>query len=189
MKFNIHVISHPLIQYLSNTSANSSTPFNIRNQATRYLGLFILYETLRKWITVYQLTIKQITLKKRISLLNPKESYIIIFNNLNYLNMFQEIQLLLPKVDLQLAQYKDIQIINLDRVKCSNTLDKKIIIVNEELDINYVKDLINSLLNKKEIKMNQIYLTCIKCTTNQLIQLSENKQYKNLHIYTTQVIK
>ena len=189
MKFNIQVISHPLIQYLSNTSTNSSMAFNIRNQATRYLGLFILYETLRKWITVYQLTIKQIKLKKRISLLNPKESYLIIFNNLNYLNMFQEIQLLLPKVNLQLAQYKNISIMNIDSIKCSNTLNEKIVIVNEELDTDYVKDLINSLVNKKGIKINQIYLTCIKCTTNQLVQLGENKRYKDLHVYTTQIIE
>lgn len=188
MKLNIHLISHPLIQNLSSIVKNKVLPSNITNQALKYLGLFTIYETFRRWIKVYRLTIKQIQYKKEIVITDPKESYTIIFNDLYYLSMFQEIQLLLPKINLRLIESNEVSTINnnLSLSKHIN-LSTKIIIVNYKIDTYYVQYLIDHFINKKNININQIYLICIICHTNQLTQLS--KQYDNLNIYTTQIIK
>ena len=188
MKLNINLISHPLIQNLSNLASHSLLPSNIKNQAIKHLGLFIIYETIRKWVKVYKLTVKQIKSKKDIVIINPKESYTIIVNDLNYLSMFQEIQLLLPKVNLRLIEKYDINYINekLYTLK-NNDLYSKIIIVNQEINICYITNLIHYLITNKKINLNQVYLTCITCATSELIQLSE--KYNNLTIYTTKIIK
>ena len=188
MKLNIHLISHPLIQSLSNTASNLSLPTNIINQAIKHLGLFIIYETIRKWIKAYKLIIQTTQSKKYINIIDPKESYTIIFNNIDHLNMLQEIQLLLPKVKLELI--KNQETYNKDDTfptLNNNHLHHKIIIINFYMDEQYIKNLIHHLVTKQKTRINQIYITCIKCTTNQLIQLS--KTYQDLTIYTTQIIK
>jgi len=137
---------------------------------------------------VYKLTIKQIRGQKEIVIIDPKESYTIIFDNLNYLSMFQEIQLLLPKVNLKFIQNNEISRIN-NKVSPFENIDlcTKIIIVNQNIDVYYIHNLINHLITKHNTHVNQICLTCITCATDQLIQLSE--QYNNLHIYTTKIVK
>lgn len=188
MKLNIHLISHPLIQNLSTTVNNKILPSNITNQALKYLGLFTLYETFRRWIKVYRLTIKQIQCKKEIVITDPKESYTIIFNDLYYLSMFQEIQLLLPKINLKLIQSNEINTINNSLSLFKDvSLSTKVIIVNYKIDKYYIQYLVDHFINKENININQIYLICIICHTSQLTQLS--KQYDNLTIYTTQIIK
>lgn len=188
MKLNIHLISHPLIQNLSSTVNNKILPLNITNQTLKYLGLFTIYETFRRWIKVYKLTIKQIQCKKEIVITDPKESFTIIFNDLYYLSMFQEIQLLLPKINLKLIQTNEISTLNKSpSIFKDINLSTKIIIVNYKIDIYYIQYLVDHCINKENININQIYLICIICHTNQLTQLS--KQYDNLTIYTTQIIK
>lgn len=188
MKLNIHLISHPLIQTLSSITKNKVLPSNITNQALKQLGLLTIYEAIRKWIKVYKLTIKQIRCKKEIVMIDPKESYTIIFNNLDYLNMFQDIQLLLPKINLKFIQNNEISKENNKQSLFKDlSLSTKIIIVNYKIDVSYIHTLINHLLTKNNININQIYLICIICATDQLIQLS--KQFHNLTIYTTQIIK
>lgn len=188
MKLNIHLISHPLIQNLSSITKNKLLPPNITNQALKHLGLFIMYETFRKWIKIYKLTIKQIQSKKEVVIIDPKESYTIVFNDLYYLSMFQEIQLLLPKINLRFIESNQISIANNSQSLFQNiTLSTKIIIVNYKIDVYYIQHLIDYMINIKNIHINRIYLICIICCTDQLIQLS--KQYNNLTIYTTQIIK
>lgn len=192
MKLNIYLLSHPLIQNLCNVADESLTQTKINNNTNKLLGLFIIYETIRKWIKVYHLTIKQVRLTKEKVIIDPKESYIIIFNNLNLLSTFQEIQSLLPKINLELIKEDEINentICQLIHPTQKNRLYTKIIIVNYEIDINYVSKLVDLLINQRNISIDQIYLTCIKCKTNQLIELSKSELYKNLAIYTTKIIK
>lgn len=188
IKLNIHLISHPLIQNLCNTRNNILLPSNITNQITKYLGLFIIYETVRRWIKVYKLTIKQIESNKEIITTDPKGSYTIIFDNINHLSMLQEVPMLLPKVDLRLITTHEINNIHTNKALLTNlNLYTKIIIVNDEINTEYTKKIIKLLITEKKIDLKQIYLTCITCTTDQLIQLS--KLYNNISIYTTKIIK
>lgn len=192
MQLNIRLISHPLVEHLSNIANNSSIPKNIKNQATKNLGLFMIYETIREWIRIYKLKIKLITSTKEISIIDPKESFLIIFNDLNSLSMVQDIQLLLPQVSLQFIPKNEIHHIKnykkLDKPKNTN-LYKKIIILNQKLDIKYIKSLINALFSKHRLQMQQIHLTCIICKNNELIKLSKSEEYKHLKIYTTKIIE
>lgn len=190
MKLHIHNISHPLIQSLYNIIDESRVPNNTTIQANRHLGLFMIYETIRKLIKVYRLNIKQIRYNKEITLIDPKDSYAIIFNDLKHLNMFQDIQLLLPKVNLEFIKKKEIKLVeeedsNLEIIN----LYTKIIIVNYDINIQYIDKLIHLFTKKKKVKAEQISIICIKCTTDQLLQLSENELYKNIKIYTAKIIE
>ncbi len=154
------------------------------NQYFKSLGLLIIYETIRTWTKIHKLTIKTTKRKKELIIIDPKESYTIVFNNLNYINMLQEIHSILPKLNLKLIEQKNEK----DHIpfKFSQNLHEKILIINYSLDIPFIKNLIDSLVYKYNIKLEQIRLTCIECRTNQLLQLS--KLYSNLTIYTTKII-
>ena len=191
MKLNIHLVSHPLIQNLSNIADETLIPQNVNYQASRHLGLFMMYETIRKWIKIYNLTIKQIECKKEVVIIDPKESYLIIFNDIKCFSMFQEVQLLLPKVDLKLIDGKNLEANTkkaLDPTLKRITLYTKVVIVNYDIDIEYTTNVVNLLKQNNDIKLHQISIICIKCATNQLIQLSENNVYKDLTIYTAKIV-
>lgn len=181
MKLNIHLISHPLTQNLSSISSNISSQYSILNQYLKYLGLFIIYETIRTWTITYKLKIKTNKKKKDFIIIDPKESYTIIFNNLDYISMLQDIQFILPKMDLKLVKHK-----NKEQLNLSYNDHHKILILNNKMDVIYVEDLIEKLKYTHNINLNQIRLACIECATAQLIQLSE--KYSDLTIYTTKII-
>ena len=180
MKLNIHLLSHPVIQNLSSMTKNSSYSYNIMNQYFKYLGLFIIYETIRTWTKIHKLTVKTTKQKKDSIIIDPKESYTIVFNNLNYVNMFQEIQSILPRLKLKLIKQNDKQL------KFSQDTRQKILIVHYQMDIPYIKYILNSLHNIHKFKLEQIRIACVECQTSQLIQLGET--YSNLTIYTTKII-
>nr|YP_009502056.1 uracil phosphoribosyltransferase or UMP pyrophosphorylase [Porolithon onkodes]ASB29658.1 uracil phosphoribosyltransferase or UMP pyrophosphorylase [Porolithon onkodes] len=180
MKLNIHLLSHPIIQSLSSMTNNSSHSYNIMNQYFKYLGFFIIYETIRTWAKIHKLTVKTTKEKKDSIIMDPKESYTIIFNNLNYVNMFQEIQSILPRLNLKLIE-QDAQ-----QLKFSQDTRQKILIVHYQMDISYIKYILNNLHNIHNFKLEQIRIACVECQTSQLIQLGET--YSNLTIYTTKII-
>ena len=181
MKLNIHLISHPLTQNLSSISRNISSQDGRLNQYLKYLGLFIIYETIRTWTITYNLKIKTNKKKKDFIIIDPKESYTIIFDDLDYISMLQEIQFILPKMDLKLFKHKDKEPLN---ISCNT--HHKILIVNDEINIIHVENLIENLKYTYNINLNQIRLACIECATTQLIKLSE--KYSDLTIYTTKII-
>ena len=181
MKLNIHLISHPLTQNLSSISSNISSQHSRFNQYLKYLGLFIIYETIRTWTITYNLKIKTNQKEKNFIIIDPKESYTIIFNDLDYLSMLQEIQFILPKMDLKLVKHKNKEALNI-----SHNTHHKILIVNDKINVIYVEDIIENLRYTYNIKLNQIRLACIECATTQLIKLSE--KYSDLTIYTTKII-
>ena len=190
MKLRIHHISHPLVQNLYNIIDESLSPKNIKAQATRHLGIFMMYETIRKLIRIYNLTIKQIKSNKEIVIIDPKDNYTIVFNDLDYLSMFQEIQLLLPKVNLKLIPYRDVD--KTQAVNCTlENIDShtKVIIVSYDISVQYLNNLIYLFTQKSGLNNCQISIICIRCNTNQLLQISENELYKNSTIYTTKIIK
>lgn len=188
MKLNIHILSHPIIQNLANTIKLQSLSSSIIYQNLRQLGLFITYETTRNWLKIYHLNIKQVQNKKKISIIDPKESYLIIFNHLEQLSLLQEIPILLPQVTLQLINKNDIKLCNQNTIELPAINNyTKVIITCNEVNIEYIENLLYYLNNHNNIQTNLIRLICIKCTTKQLIALS--KKYNQLNIYTTQIIQ
>ena len=180
MKLNIHIISHPIIQNLSSITTNQTVPSNINNLALKQLGLLILYEAIRNWIKTYRLTIKQINHRKEITIIDPKESFTIVSNVFKYLSLIQDIQFILPNSNFKLIEENNLNhLVEINR----NT---KIIIVTYKIKLQYILDLLDYFLHKKNIQIHKIRLVCIKCETNQLIEIS--KKYNKLDIYTTQLI-
>jgi len=179
-------MSHPVIQHLSNIIIDK--PFKSYNtyQTLRQLGLLITYETIRDWLTTYKLTIKQTEREKEIILIDPKESYLIILNDLEYLSLLQEIQLLIPKLKLQLIYNYD----TINKSKNRNKLTEidsytKIIMINNKIEVGYIINLLDYLTKNNNVKTEQIRLTCIECETNQLVAIS--KEYAQLDIYTAKI--
>lgn len=186
MKLNIHLVSHPIIQSLSSITINKPFSPNIINHTLKQLGFFIAYESIRDWVKVYTLTIRQTGRTKTITIIDPKESYTIISNEIRCLNFFQDIQLLLPKCEFELIGRKH------NHKKEDQTTEwpkinqySKIIIINYDLESEYTLNILRELNCNQEINTDQIRLTCIKCSTNQLITIS--KQYSKLNIYTTKI--
>lgn len=188
MKLNIHLISHPIIRDLSDKSHALSITPNNNYQASKYLGMLIIYETIRSLIKTYSLRIKKTSSKKNILLMDPKENYTIIFDSLYNLSLFHEVKFLIPQTTLKLIKHNELKLRILDLDSETFNLYTKIIIVNYKFNIDYIKTLIKILINTKSIKLHQVYLACIECETEQLVQISQNEIYKNLQIYTTQII-
>ena len=187
MKLNIHLVSHPIIQSLSSIVINKPSSSSIINHTLKQLGFLVVYESVRDWVKVYKLTIRQKSRTKTITIIDPKESYIIISDEIRCLNFFQEAQLILPECELKLINNKN-----------SNEKDNqkgqwpeinqysKIIIINYNLESKYVLNILDTLNRDQEINTHQVRLACIKCLTSQLTAISN--QYDKLNIYTTKII-
>lgn len=184
MKLNIHIISHPIIQYLSSASKENNIQINIKKQILKQLGLFLSYETIRNWLQTYNLTVQTVNETKNITLINPKESYTIIANKLEDFNLIQELQYLLPKCQFSFIPTNMTKNINSLCIKKQINNWTKVIIISYSIELEYVKELLQELI-KQKIKIHQIRLSCINCHTDQLIQLSNI--YPSLNIYTTEI--
>lgn len=189
MKLNIHIISHPIVKHLYSLTEQETTS-NIQNQWLKQLGLFLIYETIRNWLTTYSIAIKQIHNIKKITIIDPKESYIIIANTSVNLSFIQETQYLLPK--------SHIKLINLHNRNFNQQLNKnffakktnfhytKAIIMTNKINVDFTLATINHLIDETNISINNIRLTCLNCETHKLLDISN--VYPLLNIFTTSLI-
>uniref|UniRef100_UPI003001F160 hypothetical protein n=1 Tax=Anunuuluaehu liula TaxID=3049639 RepID=UPI003001F160 len=191
MQLNVYLISHPIIQKLSNTIINSKPENNqIYNYNTSSLGFLLIYEVIRKWIKTQNIYIKNIELTKELYVFNSKESYLIIANLMDCNQIISGISLLLPQVHLQhinLNTYKK-KYINNDCIDSNiiNIIKKQKIIIIERFLSNYsIIKLLDYLLLKQHIKISQIKIMCITCTNSICEQLGN--KYQSLEIYTTKI--
>lgn len=188
MKLNIHVISHPIVKYLSSLVKQNNLQINTKKQVLKQIGLFLTYESIRNWLKTYQLVIKTLDKTKNIVIISPKESFTIIVNTTEDINLIQELQYLLPECNIKFIPMEIINTTNNYYIKKNfsqiNYTYTKIIIVNYHLQTQYILKLINQLINNN-IKIHQIRLNCINCNTDQLIKISH--KYPLLNIYTTEI--
>ena len=185
MKLNIHILSHPIIQYLYSINRQTYLANSLQQHIQRQLGTFLIYESIRNWIQTHQLIIKQITTYKEIILLDKHESYLLITNHFKSLSLVQEIEYILPKCSINLITIEDLHNIKLNESMQNIECHHKVIIVTYNLSSKYIIQLINTILNISPIKINQIRITCIKCHSEQLIKISN--KYPELNIYTTNI--
>jgi len=188
MQLNIHLMSHPIIQGLCEKIMYQETLFQSKDQNMKNLGQLAIYETVRNWLKIYKINIQQIESMQDFTVPDPKESYIIIFDNLKNLSFFYEVKDMLPKSTLELISNdkmtnanKRISIKSDDIKSCT-----KIIIFLNKLNATYAREIIKRLAEEYKIQINQIRLTSIICKKDELIKLGH--EYKSLNIYTSRII-
>lgn len=187
MKLNIQLMSHPIMQSLTELTISDKKGVNTQDSIVKNLGLLIIYETIRNWIKVYKLKIKRIRLHEEITTTDPKESYIVIINSLKYFHYFHEIQNLIPQINFQLIQENEISeksTVLSDYVKINQYT--KIIIALRKLNTEYVTSLIDCLIKNKNINFDKINLISIICTKDQIIKLSQ--KHSHLSLYTAKIL-
>lgn len=187
MKLNIHVVSHPIIQHLSESIIHHKTTGNVKNYESKYFGLLLTYETIRDWIQIYRLNIRQVKSRQKITIIDPKESYVVILNSLQYFRYFCEIENLLPKTNLKLIREDEIdKVRKIPSVFTGIDAYTKAIIVLDELRSEYAVELLEHLIKKQKMRIDQIRLISTLCRDNQMIQLSQ--KYNCLNIYTSTIL-
>ncbi len=188
MKLNIRLMSHPIIQSICEKFTHQETFSCITDQSLKNLGLLIIYETMRNWIKTYKISIQQMQSRGDFIITDPKESYIIIFNNLKHLSFFYEIKDLLPKSELILIRENEAASrssnasIELPKINSCT----KIIISLSQLNAVYAIEVIRELIKQYKVQISQIRLTSIICREDELIKLGE--QYSYLNVYTSKII-
>nr|QCI07377.1 hypothetical protein [Leiomenia cribrosa] len=192
MPLNIYIIAHPIIKKLSNQFINSTHQNpqiqNILNNDP--LHILLIYEVTRKWITGYNIYIKNLNHIKPIYRFNKKESYLIITNFMYCGNIINNINKLLPKVCIQhlnLEQYKEKEINDecINHQIINRIREKKIIIVENFIEDNSIIKLLHYLITYKNIYIKNINIICITC--NSIILENLGSKYPNLKIYTTHI--
>ena len=192
MQLSIYLISHPIIQKLSNQLICSThNNYKVQDILTNNpLHSLLIYETTRKWIIGYNIYIKNLNGIKKIYKFNNQESYLIITNFMDCGNIIHNVNRILPNVY--------IQHINLEKYRTrkinDNCIDNDIIKIIEKQKIiimeNFIKDysimkLLDYLFIHKKIRTNNIKITCVTCDSNVLEHIGA--QYPQLQIYTTQI--
>nr|YP_010728887.1 uracil phosphoribosyltransferase [Lithothamnion corallioides]WEA77111.1 uracil phosphoribosyltransferase [Lithothamnion corallioides] len=190
MKLNIYTTSHPITQFLSSTVQNTKLQSHTKDHAWKQLGQFLIYETIRNWIKIYKLKIKQINMTKKFTILDPKESYIIMTNITMNLALIQEARDILPSCIISLIDFNKNHssfLIDSNFSYIPKEIDQstKILIVKTYINLEYFLQLMEYLINIKKINISHIRLICIICEENKLITISQ--KYPKLNIYTTQI--
>lgn len=190
MKLNIYTISHPITQLLSSNIQNTNFQSHANKHMWKQLGLLLTYETIRNWIKIYKLKIKQINIIKEFKIFDPKESYIIIANITMDLGLVQETRDLLPRCTISLIDFNKnnsscLIDSNFSHIPKKIDLSTKIIIIKKYINVEYLLKLMEYLTNIKRIHINRIRIICIICEDSKLITIS--RKYPQLNIYTTQI--
>lgn len=186
MRLNIYLISHPIIKQLSlaiiNTKLNNK---QIYQYDAKLLGRLLIYETVRKWITIHYIYIKNIDSQKELYKFDPKESYRILANLVECADIVSDINTILPQMCLQHVNSNNH---NKNSYKYINIIKKEKIIIIEKFLNNYsIIRLLDYLLIEKKVQVSQIKIMCITCS-NTICEYLGNK-YQSLEIYTTKMYK
>ncbi len=132
----------------------------------KQLGILTIYETIRNWIKIYKLNIKQKKYEKEITIVDPKESYIIIFNDLKHLSFLNGAQELVPNSNFKLISSEEIDkkenIVKLPKINSCT----KIIVAVHKLNSKYIKKLLGYLIKNKQHKTksspHNMHFMCIR---------------------------
>jgi uracil phosphoribosyltransferase len=179
-------VSHPIIQHLSTVIVHHKTARDIKNHERKLVGLLLAYETIRDWVRIYKLDIKQVKSRQKITIIDPKESCIVILNSLKHFSYFCEIENLLPKISLELIRENEIDKVNKISNKLNETRHTKAIIVLHELNSKYIVEILEYLIKKQQMQIDQIRLIATLCRKDQMIQLGQ--KYSHLNIYTSRIL-
>lgn len=178
MQLNIYLLTHPFIQVLSNHIIEKEEQNNfIYYLKSQQLGTFLIYEIVRKWISLKNIYIKKVNHIQQLKVNYPFESYFIISDLTTSHHIITNAAKLLP--------YTQFKSINDIYEKVNYNKDEKIIFFEKSLcSYNTIKS-IDYLIKYRDINVNQMKVACIICNNKVLNQIGE--QYPGLEIYTTKI--
>lgn len=190
MKLNIYTVSHPITQFLWSNIQNGNFQSHTENYTWKQLGLFLIYETTRNWIKIYELKIKQIYTIKELKIIDPKESYLVVANITIDIGVVQEARDILPKCNISLIDFNknnspSLIDSNFSYIPEKIDLSTKILIIKKYINIEYFLKLMDYLTKTKKVNTSRIRLICIICEDSKLIKISH--KYPQLNIYTVQI--
>nr|YP_009398574.1 uracil phosphoribosyltransferase [Lophocladia kuetzingii]ARW67760.1 uracil phosphoribosyltransferase [Lophocladia kuetzingii] len=187
MQLNIYNISHPIIQLLSNSITNANISSYSSQTCDRYLGFLIIYEILRKYVTIKKLYIKLINYTKQLYLLDIDTKYILLTNIEATYNMLIDIQNLIPNIEIINIEIEHKNFNHtIENLKNKYSDSTKVYIFFLEKIINNEKIIKTLRYLEKYIDLNQINIICISIQENILHKLAII--YPKLKIYTTEII-
>lgn len=189
MKLNIFLVSHPLIKIFTK-HLRSNNQYNEINEKIikstyKYLGTFLIYEVLRKFLLVKNLYIYKLNYIKEICILDSQQKNYIITDIVTNFDMLIEIEQIFPQTQLQhinLYETNSWENINLQDINEKTN----IIILDKFMKNDNIVKLIEYLNTIKNINTKYIKLACITCTNKILEKIS--LEYTDLNIYTTNII-
>nr|YP_009392156.1 uracil phosphoribosyltransferase [Periphykon beckeri]ARW60504.1 uracil phosphoribosyltransferase [Periphykon beckeri] len=182
MKLNIYHITHPLIKILLNNNNN-----NIKENNYKYIGFLLIYEIFRKYISIHTIYIKQVRGIKCCHVMNKAKKHFILTNLSNTYNIMYDINTILPEIKIIHVNYSNRETIksSIEELKI-NFEQSKILIVEKVTTNNQIINIIEYLINKKNVNSKDINIGCIKSKEEALNHIGHD--YPNLRIYTTQII-
>lgn len=188
MQLNIYLISHPIIQILSNFHERQISQENNCNiYQDKQLGLLIIYEAVRKKLDINYFHIKKVNYINKINLLNKNNNYYILSNLTKNYNFLSDINLLIPNSKIIHIEKKYLLDNRSNYILNIRNKEKTYIIIFEKvLNDIYIIDLIKYLIEYEKIPIQKILIVSIKCYHYILEKLGNN--HPQLTIYTTEII-
>nr|UAD85696.1 hypothetical protein [Gracilaria edulis] len=184
MKLNIHVIIHPIIQQLAYKLIYTKSQKNSQNyDDEKTLGMLIMYEIFRKWLTTNNIYIKKVDILQEKLLSNELNRYLIISNIIENHNILSNIKKILPQTD-----FKHISLEKKNKLYNWNPKIsmKKIIIFEKFLQDYKIMTTIKNLEEKNKINLTNVKVVCITCNSKILYYIA--RRYPKINVYTTKIV-
>jgi len=182
MQLNVYLISHPIFKILSGNEEQKN------NYQKKYIGLFLIYEILRKEINILTIYIRKINKYNNFYKISKSQEYYIITNLNNTASIIGEIELCIPQVNI-------IHINNVNKNTLTDMLkitphnlnkNRKFIIFDTTLNLNYITKITQFLVNEVHININNIVIGTFFCNNSILNHIGQ--EYPQLSVYTTKII-
>jgi len=186
MKLNILLLSHPLIKiFTKSLKSNNDTNKQSLKSTYKYIGIFFIYEILRKILLTKNIYIYKLDYIKEICMLDNKQINYVISDVVNNFDMLTDIEKIFPQINLQHINFSTSN--TWKNIKVKNINDTtNIIILDKFIKNDNIVKLIEYLHKEEEINTKNIRIACITCTNKILEKIS--LKYTNLNIYTTNII-
>lgn len=188
MPLQIYLISHPIVQKTVSELLSCKQNNNYNLCKHEELGFLLMYEVLRKNITIKKIYIKKIKYIQEIHTQNLQESYIIISDITKSYKMINRATSLFTQLHIEHINLKQKNNDYQNIINCIKRLSKKLIyilIVEPHLNSYSIIKILDNIMNKDISNINQILVISITCS-NKILEKLGNK-YNNLHIYTTKI--
>lgn len=187
MQLNIYSISHPIIQLLSNTTTIKNKNSILSYCYYKNLGLLLMYEILRKYITIQNVYIKSLYSTKELKLISYDEQYLVLTDISSSYELISGIKTLIPNIDIININYTNIKN-EQNLIKEIEPVNAKtqIFILEKQLKNVNIINVIKYLTLMYKIPINQINIVCIKSEQKILKQIGSI--YPKVKVYTTQIL-
>lgn len=186
MQLNIYNISHPIIKILSSLTRQEKENIILSSYYHKQIGLLLIYEVLRKHITIHEIYIKSLYSTKLFNVISKEKKYIIFTNLRDNYNMVSEIQMLISNIKIIDISYNNRTGKDKDIYKIINSAKYlEIFILMRELRTIKIIDIIQEIKLQNNISTDNIQIISIIAYQDILTRLSYH--YPQLKIYTTKI--